>query len=208
MAHPQQMNFVSNVKSFLPDYFKGRKVLEIGSLDINGSVRQFFEGCHYLGLDVGEGRGVDLVCPGQDYGGLAGDFDVVISCEAMEHNSAWRETWLNMLRLMRSDGLMVMTCATAGRKQHGTAECNPLESPLTLARGENYYRNLVADDFRGIVRHEGWFAQHAFFTDPENHDLCFFGVGRDAREAMVKQADALAKGFEKFYFEKNVLGKR
>ena len=38
------------------------KVLEIGSLDINGSVRPLFEDAeYYLGIDMQEGPGVDLV---------------------------------------------------------------------------------------------------------------------------------------------------
>ena len=42
-------------------------------------------------------------------------FDVVISCECFEHNPYWRETFLNMTRVLRPGGLFVLTCATTGR---------------------------------------------------------------------------------------------
>jgi hypothetical protein len=42
MSHQQQLDFVASVKAQFPEYFSQAKVLEVGSLDINGSVRQFF----------------------------------------------------------------------------------------------------------------------------------------------------------------------
>ena len=42
MSHQQQLIFVASVKDQFPEYFSQTKVLEVGSLNINGSVRQFF----------------------------------------------------------------------------------------------------------------------------------------------------------------------
>jgi SAM-dependent methyltransferase len=206
MAHPQQHFFVSGVKQFLPDFFKGKRVLEIGSLNLNGSVREFFEGAQYIGLDIGEGRDVDIVCPGQDYGEKAESFDVVISCEAMEHNPAWSRTWLNMLRVTKPDGLVVMSCATTGRKQHGTEQFDPGSSPLTMSKGQNYYRNLLRDDFTSIVVHDAWFSVWAFFVDHTNHDLYFFGLGKEASSNLQEIARNLKTALDDYYYKRNVLG--
>jgi len=207
MAHPEQFQFVSGVREFLPEYFTAKSVLEIGSLDINGSVRGFFTDCHYVGLDVGAGKSVDVVCPGQDFGEKAGGFDVVISCECLEHNPQWGETWLNMLRLMNPGGLMVMTCATAGRRQHGTSEFSPDSSPLTTSAGQDYYRNLVKEDFEAIVVHSGWFAHHEFLTDHSHNDLLFYGVGRAAHPAMLEKAHRLSTALSAFYTQRNIMGR-
>jgi hypothetical protein len=86
MSHPQQQAFVRQVKAAFPKFFEGQRVLEIGSLDINGTIREHFSGCTYTGLDVGEGPGVDVVCQGQNYDAPEGSYDTVISCEVMEHN--------------------------------------------------------------------------------------------------------------------------
>ena len=61
MSHPAQMQFVASLKERFPDYFIRKDVLEIGSLNINGSIREFFQQCVYLGVDIGPGKDVDLV---------------------------------------------------------------------------------------------------------------------------------------------------
>jgi hypothetical protein len=72
MSHPQQRAFVRSIRGRFPTFFVGQRVLEVGSLEMkgknNGCVRGFFSGCDYTGLDLREGPGVDVVCPGQDYG--------------------------------------------------------------------------------------------------------------------------------------------
>jgi len=66
VAHLEQFEFIATLKAAFPGFFTAARTLEIGSLDINGSVRQFFDGGSYIGLDVAPGHGVDIVCPGQD----------------------------------------------------------------------------------------------------------------------------------------------
>ena len=173
MAHWQQQQFVEAVRSAFPAWFAKVRVLEIGSLDINGSVRSQFSDCAFIGLDVGAGPGVDVVCDGQDYAAPDGSFDTVISCEAMEHNPHWATTFDNMVRLVRSGGLIIMTCATHGRPEHGTTRTSPVDSPLSIDIGWEHYRNLSAKDFRRETRANelvGFFA-----TRSDSHDLYFAG---------------------------------
>lgn len=206
MAHAEQFFFVGSVAANLKDYFSGKKVLEVGSLDLNGSVRQYFSGCDYTGLDVGPGKGVDLVCPGQDFGGPAQSYDVVISCEMMEHNPDWAVTWLNMLRLLKGDGLLLMTCATTGRRKHGTPDRDPSNSPLTVGKGQNYYRNLTGDDFARLTPLDAWFSESAFFADAVSKDLYFIGLGPRAPAPTRSLFRALVAAFEAHYREKNING--
>lgn len=176
MAHPEQLQFVRTVKNHLGGYFQGTRVLEVGSLDLNGSVRMFFEGCDYVGVDVAPGKGVDLVCQGQLLEFPTGHFDVVISCEAMEHNPYWVETTANMLRLCRPGGLVVMTCASQGRAEHGTSRTNPDDSPLTVKLRWDYYRNLSARDFQDTFPLNLWFGDWCFFQNWNSYDLLFVGI--------------------------------
>ena len=90
---------------------ENRKVLEVGSLDINGTVRIFFDNCDYTGLDLGEGKGVDLIEEGQNYDAPDETYDTVLSTECFEHNPYWKETFLNMIRLCKKNGLVFFTCA-------------------------------------------------------------------------------------------------
>ena len=59
MAHLEQRRFFEQVKTDYPKFFQSVSVLEVGSLDINGSLRDLFQDCNYLGVDVATGKGVD-----------------------------------------------------------------------------------------------------------------------------------------------------
>ena len=52
MAHHQEFEFIAAVKAALPQFFSGQRVLEVGSLDINGSIRTAFDACDYVGADL------------------------------------------------------------------------------------------------------------------------------------------------------------
>lgn len=175
MSHIQQLNFVSSLAFRYPKHFTNCEVLEVGSLNINGSIRQFFLECNYIGIDVGPGPGVDLVCEGQKYDGDDGSFKTVISCECFEHNPHWVETFSNMHRVCEDNGLIIMTCATTGRREHGTFTCGPNDSPLTVAKGWNYYRNLTEYDFLEAFDLDSMFSSYCFSVDSKAHDLYFYG---------------------------------
>lgn len=177
MAHAEQQLFVQCVKASFPSFFQGGRIVEIGSLDINGSVRRFFEAPkEYVGVDVGAGRGVDVVCEGQSYDGATGSFDVAISAECFEHNPHWKETFLNMVRMVRDDGLVVMTCATTGRPEHGTSRSDAGSSPLTVGKGWEYYLNLTEDDFHDAFDMDSMFSEYCFNVNTSSHDLYFWGL--------------------------------
>lgn len=176
MAHSQQMKFVGSLKDKFPSHFTSSKVLEVGSLDINGTVRIFFENADYTGIDVGPGKGVDLVCHGQEYRGPDNIFDTIISCECFEHNPYWVETFNNMFRVCKSGGLIIMSCATTGREEHGTKNFKPFASPLTVNLGWNYYKNLTEADFRSVFDIDKMFETYEFSVNMFYKDLYFFGI--------------------------------
>jgi len=169
MSHQQQLDFVQSVKDQLPEYFKGTKVLEVGSLNINGSVRQFFEPNQYIGCDLGEGAGVDIVCRGHELPYPNESFDVVISCECFEHDRHWDKTFQKMVDLVRKGGLVIFSCATIGRPEHGTTRTSPADAPFT----NDYYRNLREEDFNQF---KSSFDSYKFSQCLRPRDLYFWGL--------------------------------
>ena len=170
MSHPTQMAFVASIRDRFPDSFVGKNVLEIGSLDINGSVRQFFTDCDYTGVDLGEGPGVDIVCKGHEVPFGDRSFDTVISCECLEHDIYWEQTFLKMCEL--TSHLVIMTCATTGRAEHGTTRTSPEAAPFT----NDYYQNLTAQDFRDNFDLINLFKDFGFEVNEESCDLYFWGI--------------------------------
>jgi SAM-dependent methyltransferase len=199
MTHRQQQAFVASIKKAFPDFFVGSRVLEVGSLNINGSVRQHFSGGQYIGIDIGAGPDVDVVCQGQDYDAPDGSFDVVISCECLEHNPFWRETFANMLRLCRPGGLVIMTCASTGRPEHCTRRTTPEGGPVTVW---DYYRNLTARDLRRSIALRRHLTAWKFFADLSSCDLYFAGFKTGARAP--QGASAALQAIRLHYLRKNL----
>lgn len=173
MSHPEQMNFVKELKNKFSNYFVNSKILEIGSLNVNGTIRKFFENCEYIGVDVGSGKCVDVVCEGQKLNYPDNSFDTTASCECFEHNPFWLETFINMHRMTKLNGLLFFTCATIGRKEHGTNKHKKNNCPLTEW---DYYKNLEEKDFKEKLNFESMFSEYSFEKNTKRHDLYFYGI--------------------------------
>lgn len=171
MAHAEQRVFFERIKAEYPELFTNVSVLEVGSLDINGTVRDFFTAKRYVGVDVHDGKGVDVVAEGQNLKYRAKSFDVAVSAECFEHNPYWRETFVNMHRMARK--AVLFTCASTGRPEHGTTRTTPQDSPFTL--DWDYYRNLTEDDFTDLPL-DTMFKSYKFTFNPASHDLYFCGI--------------------------------
>lgn len=175
MAHKQQFDYISNLKQKFPNFFTNTSVLEIGSLDLNGSIRGFFHNCFYIGLDLELGPGVDVACIGHEYKIPNNTFDFVVSTECFEHDPYWLKTFSNMIRMCRVNGLVVFTCATTGRAEHGTIRQDPGTSPFSVNKGWDYYKNLTQEDF-SVFDFDVIFSEYQFETNDESHDLYFYGI--------------------------------
>ena len=174
--HREQFDFVQSVRQKHPYYFQNKFVLEIGSLNLNGSVRQLFNNCNYIGIDVGPGKDVDIVCMGHEYNAPDNSFDMVLSCETLEHDPHWKLTFKKMIDLCKPGGLVLMTCATTGRQEHGTIFREPQSSPNTVQIGWNHYKNLTEDDIRKICDLDNLFYFYYFLTNTKSCDLYFYGI--------------------------------
>ena len=173
MAHKEQEAFIRIVKSKFTEYFKNSDVLDIGSLNINGDNKIFFDNCSYIGVDVAPGNNVNVVSKGHEYHPDK-IFDVVISTECFEHDPHYKETINNMFSLLREGGLMIITCATTGRKEHGTIKVEPLSNPLGIKVFGNYYKNITEKDIREVMDIDFLFASYEFIK--QNTDLYFWGI--------------------------------
>src|SRR5665213_2301548 len=106
------------------DVVRGGSVLEVGSLDVNGTVRGIVEGlgpARDVGVDLTAGPGVDVQCSAsqliETFGVRA--FDVVISTEMLEHVQDWRVVIHNLKGVLKPGGLLVVTTRSEGFRFHG-----------------------------------------------------------------------------------------
>ncbi len=168
--HNSVHHFVENVKEKFPEYFEGKSVLEVGSMDVNGSVRMHFIPSFYVGIDLGEGDGVDVVCSIIEYN-APNTFDVIISCEMLEHCEEWEKALEQMYKNLKEGGILILTCASTNRQPHGTHEHHPGDSKFTL----DWYRNISMADFISILPPE-LFSNYSIGEFDGAIDLRMYGI--------------------------------
>ena len=167
------------LKVKFPQFFTGVKVLDVGSADINGTNKPWFDNCEYIGLDVRPYRNVDIVSIAHEYDAPNESFDVVSSTSELEHDMYWDKTLQKMVKLLKSGGFMWFS-AGYRRPEHGTKYRSPDDS-LTVRYNDQWalhYRNISEADVRRTIKVDDIFSQYEFSysKDNDNLDLHFWGV--------------------------------
>jgi len=103
---------------------EGKKVIEMGSRDVNGTLRPYIEAlkpASYIGVDFEPGPGVDVICRAEDSVNVfgQGSFDLLISTEMIEHVKDWRLIIHNFKNLLRPEGVLLITTRSIGYPYHG-----------------------------------------------------------------------------------------
>ena len=128
--------------------FENKRVIEVGSKYVNGSVRPFIEKflrpAEYIGVDIEEGKFVDVICNAEnlvDYFGKE-SFDVLISTELLEHVRDWVKVINNFKLILKHGGFLYITTRSKGFPYHGY--------PYDFWRFEIYDMKQIFRDFEII----------------------------------------------------------
>ena len=94
----------------------GDPILEIGSMDVNGSMRDFRPASgHYVGVDLSPGKGVDVVTDSAARLPFkSGAFRLVVSSSAFEHDAMFWMTFLEMCRMLQPGGYIYINAPSRG----------------------------------------------------------------------------------------------
>jgi 2-polyprenyl-3-methyl-5-hydroxy-6-metoxy-1,4-benzoquinol methylase len=183
---------------------EGKRILEVGSQDVNGSIRPLAESykpCEYIGVDIVKGKNVDLVC---DSGNLITafgreSFDMVISTSLLEHVKDWRQAIHNMKGVCKTGGTILVTSCSMRFPYHGypydfwrfeTDDLKNIFSDCKIFALQKVPSNLVLI----TVKKPDHFAEN-YFLDYELYSIV----------ANKKVKDIAAKDFRSLYFKKIVL---
>lgn len=123
-------------------------VVEIGSLDINGTVRGCFPKAKWHGIDVVEGPAVDEVANGATWTPDE-PVDLVVCCEVFEHTRDWRKIVANCANIVKPGGRVVFTAAGPTRLPHSAVDGG-------LLRDGEFYANIDPDDLAAAMSDAGF----------------------------------------------------
>lgn len=143
--HDAAFNFYKNsLQSFDP-----MNVLEFGSYNINGSVRDAYpNAASWYGIDIVPGNGVDEVANAATWKSDK-KFDVVICAEAFEHTNEWKDIIKNAMEHLNDGGTFLSSCASRNRPEHSAIDGGPL-------RDGEYYRNISPEEMTECLHDMGW----------------------------------------------------
>jgi SAM-dependent methyltransferase len=177
--HDEARKFTVFVKGILPEFFTNKKVLDIGSGDINGNNRFLFDGCEYEGNDVINAPNVTVVSKTGALPFADNTFDTIISTECFEHDPEYKVSWKKAYAMLKPGGLFCFTCASTNRAEHGTRRSSPDSSYGTIGGLEDmsdYYKNLTEKDLHEVLDLNSSFVIWNTYYNIISCDLYFVGI--------------------------------
>ena len=177
--HTQARDFTKFVKSMLPTFFMNRRVLDVGSGDINGNNRYLFTNCLYEGNDVIEAKNVTIVSRTKDLSFIDETFDTIISTECFEHDPDFECSIKKIYKLLKPGGLFLFTCAGEGRGEHGTRRTSGRDSYGTLGNIEDmqdFYCNITENILNNAIDVKSSFHAWDLYYNIHPPDLYFWGI--------------------------------
>ena len=189
--HEEAKHFMLWVKYILGDYFINKRVLDVGSGDINGNNRFLFENCIYDGNDVIAANNVTIVSKTKDLQIDDETLDTIVSTECFEHDPEYQESLKKIYKMLKPGGLFCFTCASTNRPEHGTARTNPKASLGTIGELDdmvNYYKNLTEKDLHKALNLPESFSAWNTYYNAISRDLYFVGIKKTIEEETRPQS--------------------
>jgi hypothetical protein len=178
--HPEARHFTEFVKKNYFKFFTSSSeilnVLDVGSGDVNGNNKFLFEKLNvkYEGNDMVQGKNVTIVSPTSKLNFDENFFDIIVSTECFEHDPEYEKSLKNIARMCKN--IFFFTCASTGRKEHGTRRTNINESFASKGKIEiwqDYYKNLTKNDVLFLTE---CFPYYRMYYNNKSKDLYFVGL--------------------------------
>ena len=139
------------------------RVLEIGSQDVNGSLRDTAPaGFEYVGLDFAPAKGVDVVLEDPYHLPFADESaDIVLSSSCFEHSQMFWIVFLEVMRVLKPRGLFYLNVPSNGAFHRFPVDCwrfypDSGHALVTWARRNGVNALLLESYTSGQSGGEGW----------------------------------------------------
>lgn len=123
-------------------------VIEIGSRNINGTIRDHFPKATWIGIDLYDGPLVDIVCDASEFTPEE-SVEIVICCEVFEHTASWDTIISRSINWLKPNGKIIITCAGIGRKPHSAIDGGDLKK-------DEWYKNISMNNIKSALLTAGF----------------------------------------------------
>jgi SAM-dependent methyltransferase len=114
MHHSAYVNAEKFYHRYCENNIENKKILDVGSYDVNGTMKPIFEKGQYVGLDMEEGPNVDIVGVSHNIPFEKDEFDIVISSSCFEHDDMFWVSFQEMCRVLKPGGYMYIQAPSNG----------------------------------------------------------------------------------------------
>jgi SAM-dependent methyltransferase len=200
------------------DSEKSIKVLDLGFQDVNGSLRSVApKKAEYIGVDFADGMGDDIKItepyklPFED-----NFFDVAVSSSCFEHSEFFWLSFLELLRVLKLDGLLYINAPSNGSFHRYPVDCWRFYPDSGIALQNWAHRNGLNDaalleSFIGIQKNDIWNDFVAVFIKSKKHAPYF---EKRMINTLTEYSNGHLKGSEKILnledqpFDQLIIGKQ
>ena len=197
-------------EAFQSNYFSPNQVasvLEIGSQDINGGLRNLkFAGMNWLGLDLTEGPGVDQVIQiGSPLPFEASSFDLVVASSVFEHDIQFWNTFLEMVRVVSDTGIISLIMPSQGSYHRFPLDAFRFYPDAGIALAEwakhSNLRIELVESFTTTPEVDVWADYVAIFSkQPERYESSLLG-GFLKGENWIVKGEIIQSSYQELPFE-------
>jgi cephalosporin hydroxylase len=114
MHYSAYLNAEKFYNKYCSENIENKKILDVGSYDVNGTMKPIFHKGHYIGVDMEAGPNVDVVANAHELPFQNENFDIVLSSSCFEHDDMFWETFLEMFRVLKPGGYMYVQAPQNG----------------------------------------------------------------------------------------------
>lgn len=114
MHHSAYVNAEKFYEKYCKTNIENKKILDVGSYDVNGTMKPIFEKGQYIGLDMEEGPNVDVVGVSHDIPFKDNEFDIIACSSCFEHDDMFWVSFQEMCRVLKPGGYMYVQAPSNG----------------------------------------------------------------------------------------------
>jgi SAM-dependent methyltransferase len=117
-VHQGNIDWLKDLNTRFASELREARLLELGSLNVNGTARDYLHVKKWVGIDKEGGPDVDIICSAIQTRFPPESFDVILCTSMLEHDPDWRASLFWNLQWLKKGGLFFLSWGAEGNQHH------------------------------------------------------------------------------------------